>query len=136
MDGFFRILQKVLSELICTRLYIKFSQKQFTFLKTGRPREVNPQDFGLAWILKNITWWQQRRHVGDVAATLAVLSAKVWQCTVVNSVLEIWLEILGDFMTKIFYFIRKNLAGNGPLVFCTVLCLNLCQKLVFSERNG
>ena len=46
--------------------------------------------------------------------------------TVVNSVLKIWLKILGDFSTKICYFIRKNIVRNGPLVFRTVLCLNLC----------
>ena len=56
--------------------------------------------------------------------------------TVVHSVLKIWLQILGDLGTKTCYFIRKNIAGNGPLVFRTVLCLNLGQKLVFSERNG
>ena len=69
---------------------------------------------------------------------------RVWVCsddtpvlsTVVNSVLKIWLKILGDLSTKSCYFIRKNIAGNGPLVFRSVLCLNLCQKLVFSKRNG
>jgi len=55
-------------------------------------------------------------------------------CTVVTSILKIWQKMLGDFGTKICYFIRKNMAGNGPLVFRTVLCLNLCQKLVLTKK--
>ena len=55
--------------------------------------------------------------------------------TVVNSVLKIWLKILGDFGTKISYFIRENIAGNGPVVFRSVLCLNLCQKLDFNDKS-
>jgi hypothetical protein len=50
--------------------------------------------------------------------------------------MEIWLQILGDFGAKTGRFTKEKMAGNGPLVFRTVLCLNLCQKLVFSERNG
>ena len=45
-------------------------------------------------------------------------------------------KIFGVLGPKICYFIKENMAGNGPLVFRTVLCLNLGQKLVFSERNG
>ena len=65
-----------------------------------------------------------------------MLAGKTDQFTVAYSVMEIWLQILGDFGAKTGRFTRENIAGNGPLVFRTVLCLNLCQKLVFSERNG
>ena len=55
--------------------------------------------------------------------------------TVVYTVMKIWLEILGVFGTKICYFIRKNIAENGPLEFRTVLCSNLCQMVAFDEKK-
>ena len=57
------------------------------------------------------------------------------QPTVVFTVMEIWLKILGVFGTKTCHMIRKNIAKNGPLEFRTVLWSNLCQMLVFDERN-
>ena len=71
------------------------------------------------------TWGPSINYVGSVGGG----------GTVVYSVLKSWLQILGDLGTKTCHFIRKNMAGNGPLVFRSVLCLNLCQKLVFSKRN-
>ena len=56
--------------------------------------------------------------------------------TVVNSVLKIWLNILGNFRTKICYFIKKNIAGNGPLVFRTVLCSRHDEKLGNCQRKN
>ena len=42
---------------------------------------------------------------------------------------------LGDFGTKICYFIRKNMAENGPLAFRTVLYSNYDEKLGNHERK-
>ena len=42
---------------------------------------------------------------------------------------------LGDFGTKICYFIRKNMAENGPLVFRTVLYSKYDEKLGNHERK-
>ena len=42
---------------------------------------------------------------------------------------------LGDFGTKICYFIRKNMAENGPLEFCTVLYTKYDEKLGNCERK-
>ena len=42
---------------------------------------------------------------------------------------------LGDFGTKICYFIRKNIAENGPLVFRTVLCSKHDEKLGNCQRK-
>ena len=47
----------------------------------------------------------------------------------------IWQKKLGDFGTKICYFIRKNMAENGPLVFCTVLYSKYDEKLGNHERK-
>ena len=44
-------------------------------------------------------------------------------------------RILGVLGTKICYSIVKNMDTNGPLEFRTVLWSNLCQMLVFDERN-
>ena len=55
--------------------------------------------------------------------------------TVVNSVMKIWLKILGDFGTKICYFIRENIAENGPLVFRTVLYSKYDEKQGNHERK-
>ena len=44
--------------------------------------------------------------------------------TIVHGGLVIWRKKLGDFGTKICYFIRKNMAENGPLAFRTVLYSN------------
>ena len=38
-------------------------------------------------------------------------------------------KIFGVFGTKICYFIRKNMADNGPLVFCTVLYSKYDEKV-------
>ena len=56
-------------------------------------------------------------------------------CTFVEGGSGIMARILGVFGTKICYFIAKNMDKNGPLEFCTVLWSNLCQMLVFDERN-
>jgi hypothetical protein len=42
---------------------------------------------------------------------------------------------LGDYGTKIYYFIRKNKAENGPLEFRTVLCSNYDEKLGNLEKK-
>ena len=42
---------------------------------------------------------------------------------------------MGDFGTKICYFIRKNMAENGPLVFRTVLYSKYDEKLGNHERK-
>ena len=42
---------------------------------------------------------------------------------------------LGDCGTKIYYFIRKNKAENGPLEFRTVLCSNYDEKLGNLEKK-
>ena len=76
------------------------------------------------------------RHLWQIKILEAVLKLPAKQhCTVVYTVMKIWLEILGVFGTKICYFIRKNIAENGPLEFRTVLCSNLCQMLVFDEKK-
>ena len=48
---------------------------------------------------------------------------------------EIMAKILGVFGTKICYFIRKNMAENGPLVFRTVLYSKYDEKLGNHERK-
>ena len=42
---------------------------------------------------------------------------------------------LGDCGTKIYYFIRKNAAENGPLEFRTVLCPNYDEKQGNHEKK-
>ena len=41
---------------------------------------------------------------------------------------DIWLENLGVFGTKICYFIRQNIAKDGPLVIRIVPYSNVCQN--------
>ena len=61
----------------------------------------------------------------------------MWNCTIVQGGSSvIWLVFLGDFGTKICYFIRKNMAENGPLVFCTVLYSKYDEKLGNHERKN
>ena len=55
--------------------------------------------------------------------------------TIVHGGSVIWQKKLGDFGTKICYFIRKNMAENGPLVFRTVLYSNYDEKLGNHERK-
>ena len=47
----------------------------------------------------------------------------------------IWQKKMGDFGTKIAYFIRENMAENGPLVFRTVLYPKYDEKLGNHERK-
>ena len=55
--------------------------------------------------------------------------------TIVHGGSVIWQKKLGDFGTKICYFIRKNMAENGPLVFRTVLYSKYDEKLGNHERK-
>ena len=55
--------------------------------------------------------------------------------TIVHREPVIWLEFLGYFGTKTCYFIRKNMAENGPLVFRTVLYSKYDEKLGNHERK-
>ena len=57
------------------------------------------------------------------------------QLTMVHGGSVIWQKKLGDFGTKICYFIRKNMAENGPLVFRTVLYSKYDEKLGNHERK-
>ena len=54
--------------------------------------------------------------------------------TVAYTVMEIWLEKLGDFGAKTGRFTRENMAKFGPLKIRIVLCSNLCQMIVFDEK--
>ena len=56
-------------------------------------------------------------------------------CTIVHGGSVIWQKKLGDFGTKICYFIRKNMAENGPLVFRTVLYSKYDENLGNHERK-
>ena len=60
---------------------------------------------------------------------------KILDCTMVHGGSVIWQKKLGDFGTKICYFIRKNMAENGPLVFRTVLYSKYDEKLGNHERK-
>ena len=44
-------------------------------------------------------------------------------------------KIFGVFGTKICYLVRKNMADNGLLVFCTVLCSKYNEKLGNYQRK-
>ena len=54
--------------------------------------------------------------------------------TVAYTVMEIWLEKLGDFGAKTGRFTRENMAKFGPLKIRIILCSNLCQMIVFDEK--
>ena len=67
-----------------------------------------------------------------IALTKILLSL---QSTIVHGGSVIWQRKLGDFGTKICYFIRINMAENGPLVFRTVLYSKYDEKLGNHERK-
>ena len=58
-----------------TYLSREFKPKRFFCTWQGRHGRQGPKGLGLAWILQNSNRWQQRRHIANVAATVAALCA-------------------------------------------------------------
>ena len=64
-----------------------------------------------------------------------VIRPEPCQYTIVHGGSVIWQKELGDFGTKICYFIRKNMAEKGHLAFRTVLYSKYDEKLGNHERK-
>ena len=76
-----------------------------------------------------------------IRLAMLVLACPGAHAALVSTVPQLFMEgqlfskKMGDFGTKICYFIRKNMAENGLLVFHTVLYSNYDEKLVNHERK-